>query len=197
MNALLIGATGMLWPLVEALLYQGVHGQPLERITLLSRSQETFARRCAGLPSEQAARLHFLCADYHDLSLLARVLEQAPLPSRQSELVIAWIHSSAPGALPTILDHLDLPETRATQVVQLFGSASQRADADAFHQSQCAEVGERVNVSYQRVILGFVREQESSRWLTDREISRGVIDALETFVQEHIVGILKPWHHRP
>ena len=199
MNALLIGATGMLWPLVKALLEQGVHGRAIEHITLIARSRQAFVRQRAALPAKQAARLHFIAADYHDLSQLTRALLDAPPHTRKSGLVIAWIHSSAPGALPTILNHLDLPEARATQVVQLFGSASKRAGTGAFYENQCLAMGTREDIVYQRVVLGFIREQAHSRWLTDEEVSRGTFDAIEggEAEVERVVGVVEPWDERP
>ena len=197
MNALLIGATGMLWPLVETLLDQGAHGTSIEHITLMARSKETFVRQSAALPASKAARLHFLPVDYNDLAGLEDAIQSAPAPTRRSTLVVAWIHSSAPGALPTILNHLDLPETRATQVVQLFGSASKRAGTGAFYENQCLVMGARKDVLYQRVVLGFVREQTRSRWLTDEEVSRGTFDAIQGGEAEHIVGVVEPWNERP
>jgi hypothetical protein len=45
--------------------------------------------------------------------------------------------------------------------------------------------------------LGFKIEDNSSRWLTNDEISSGVIEAITNDEEEKIVGIVSPWDKRP
>lgn len=52
-------------------------------------------------------------------------------------------------------------------------------------------------IRYHQVILGFVRQGNRSRWLTDAEISAGVIAALQSDQRDSIVGIVEPWPLRP
>ena len=52
-------------------------------------------------------------------------------------------------------------------------------------------------VRYRRVVLGFVVEGTRSRWLTDDEISAGVVRALESGEDRTLVGVLEPRAMRP
>lgn len=54
-----------------------------------------------------------------------------------------------------------------------------------------------MNIIYKKVILGFVIEDEASRWLTDTEISNGVIDAVINDKDIFTVGKVEPWKKRP
>ncbi|MBK7159886.1 MAG: hypothetical protein IPH77_15465 [Ignavibacteria bacterium] len=53
------------------------------------------------------------------------------------------------------------------------------------------------NINYKKILLGFVIEDEKSRWLTNTEISNGVIDALKKDEDTFIVGKVEPWEKRP
>lgn len=50
---------------------------------------------------------------------------------------------------------------------------------------------------YREVMLGFVPLGTGSRWLTNEEISDGVIDAVGTDGERSIVGVVEPWELRP
>ncbi|GKV55832.1 hypothetical protein NCCP2222_17790 [Sporosarcina sp. NCCP-2222] len=47
------------------------------------------------------------------------------------------------------------------------------------------------------VYLGFIQEETSSRWLTNEEISDGVIAQIESGGVGRIVGQLHPYGNRP
>ena len=53
------------------------------------------------------------------------------------------------------------------------------------------------NCAYEKVFLGFVIEGETSRWLTNAEISNGVIQQITSIGDERIVGQLIPYSARP
>ena len=48
-----------------------------------------------------------------------------------------------------------------------------------------------------QVILGFEVEPAGSRWLTNAEISNGVLEAVRTDAPLTIIGQTKPWSARP
>jgi hypothetical protein len=52
-------------------------------------------------------------------------------------------------------------------------------------------------LAYRRVVLGFVVEGSRSRWLTDSEISAGVVAAIEGDAEHSVVGTVVPWSLRP
>ena len=49
-----------------------------------------------------------------------------------------------------------------------------------------------VNLVYRKIILGFVVDDERSRWLTDIEISNGVMDAIVREQDSYIIGKVEP-----
>ncbi len=53
------------------------------------------------------------------------------------------------------------------------------------------------NVDYYQIQLGFILENDNSRWLLHEEISNGVIQAITEGKIKHIVGTIEPWEKRP
>ena len=80
--------------------------------------------------------------------------------------------------------------------VQVLGSAAgDPARADRL--AAMAKAARGLDCAYQAVVLGFVIEGGGSRWLTNAEISAGVISAVESGVPFSAVGTLAPWSARP
>lgn len=52
-------------------------------------------------------------------------------------------------------------------------------------------------LQYHQVQLGFKIEDSHSRWLTNEEISQGVIDSIQHDRLLHTVGTMEPWEKRP
>ncbi|WP_400242173.1 hypothetical protein AB3U99_14995 [Niallia sp. JL1B1071] len=48
------------------------------------------------------------------------------------------------------------------------------------------------NCSYHQIQLGFILEKNYSRWLTHKEISAGVIEAIKHNCKRKIVGVIEP-----
>jgi len=53
------------------------------------------------------------------------------------------------------------------------------------------------NMRYRTILLGFVVEGKTSRWLTNNEICDGVIEAIENDARDSIIGTVEPWNKRP
>ena len=173
MNTLVVGGTGMLLGLVRELLAAG------DDVWVLARHA----------PEWTHPRLHPLTVDYRDSDALRRVL----VPLAPFDRAVAWIHSDAP----------DAPFVVAEAVRGPFFHVLGSAVADPSR----PEGGRRARFAAQgtddrEVILGFVREGERSRWLTDAEISAGVWGALgkdgvRGDVRRTVVGTVTPWEARP
>lgn len=52
-------------------------------------------------------------------------------------------------------------------------------------------------LKWNRVILGFRMEKGRSRWLTDKENSEGVMNAVKKGKELYITGDVEPWGQRP
>ena len=119
-----------------------------------------------------------IMVDYRNTKLLTLALDHNGLFDR----MVAWIHSDAPGAL------VILRQCVTGDVLHVLGSAA----ADPSFPVHAPAAGEP-----REVFLGFVREGVHSRWLTDAEISVGVLQALRGGEPRSVVGTVTPWSERP
>ncbi|EST56528.1 short-chain dehydrogenase [Brevibacillus panacihumi W25] len=178
-EALVIGGTGMLADTVLWLVGQGY------RVTVLARDRKRFEQLRQDLPDPQA--VHFIQLDYHQTAVLKQAMEEWVAETDSVDLVVSWIHSSAPLALETILDALSV-QRKPWRLFQVCGSRAWKNPPQ--------EIA-REHVLFRRVILGFILEEQSARWLFNHEISQGVIDAIRSDQPLSIVGTVEPWEKRP
>ncbi|WP_424949936.1 short-chain dehydrogenase [Deinococcus sp.] len=136
-------------------------------VTVLAR------RACTG-----GGQVQSLTVDYRNTEALEPALKRAGLFDR----MVAWIHSDAPEASETIRRHV------LGDVLHVLGSAATDPGLPA-HIPAAGEPRE--------VILGFVRDGGHFRWLTDAEISTGVLAALRSGEPRSVVGRVMPWSDRP
>lgn len=172
-HILVVGGTGMLSKLVEAL--AGDSG----RLSLLSRQ----ASRAFG-------EAGFDC-DYHDQQAFAAALAAAIERSGQVDLAIAWFHTLKIAA-PRLL-----AEQVRGRLFQVLGSAT----ADPAHPDRlerAAAVADGLaDCRLRQVVLGFKVVDGASRWLSNTEISLGVLDAVSSDRPLTVVGQVAPWSARP
>ena len=85
----------------------------------------------------------------------------------------------------------DLQKETPWKLIEVKGSSS--------HLSNIQTTGQYVqeNCHVKIVQLGFVLDGCTSRWLTHKEISNGVIQAIKSENNKTIVGTLEPWDRRP
>ncbi|NHM33755.1 short-chain dehydrogenase [Neobacillus terrae] len=175
-KALVIGGTGML---AEVSLWLSSEGF---QVHVLARNKQKMDQLIQKVDSGYISPIF---TDYKNESELKK--EMTKLDG--IELVVAWIHSDAPMALNTILQELS-PKTEQFQVFQVVGS---RTDLEGLKNS----LNLPQNVKYHQIKLGFVIENGGSRWLINKEISSGVIEAIKSNDDVKIVGTVEPWEKRP
>ncbi|MDP3870824.1 hypothetical protein [Phenylobacterium sp.] len=172
-HVLVVGGTGMLSELVKALAGDG------GRLSLLSRR----ASRMAGADG-------FDC-DYYDDATFAGALEAAVVRSGPVDLAVAWFHTLKTPAARRLAEQVQ------GRLFQVLGSAAAdpahpdrlgAAERTADGLSQCA---------VRQVVLGFKVETGRSRWLTNSEISQGVLEAVRADRALTIIGQTEPWSARP
>ena len=130
-----------------------------------------------------------LALDWNERDKFLNAVQAHLARTEPPDLVVAWIHDD------------DLAFQFAASLTEsmchffhVVGSAS--ADPSRI----AASLGERSplsNVIYHQVILGYVAADEGARWLTNDEISEGVLDAIARAKPKHVVGIIQPWERRP
>ena len=109
-------------------------------------------------------------------------------------LAVLWIHSSAKLA-PLITAKVINETSRSCKFFEILGSAGSAPGIVATERT--SEFRDFSNIEYQSITLGFVIEKEGSRWLTDKEISDGVTNALKNNYRKHVVGVTEPWDEHP
>lgn len=170
----------MLSGLVEALAGDG------GRLSLLARRADQYLR----------APVNAFACDYHDEAAFVAAVDAAITRSGPIDTALAWFHSVKLPAARRLAERVGAPG-RPGRLVQVLGSATadpSRPDRLA----TAAGVAEGLaDCRLRQVILGFRVEAGRSRWLTDAEISGGVLDALRADQTLSIVGTVEPWSARP
>jgi len=151
-----------------------------ERVSILARNEKRIRA--------VADAVEPIVCDYNDGVALAEALSLIEAP----DLVVAWIHGRAPQSRRAFAECL-----RAEgRFVQVLGSAL----GDPAHPERLAEMAKAADglpIDYQAVVLGFVVENGQSRWLSNDEISAGVLSAIDSEQAVSIVGTVEPWSAKP
>lgn len=158
-HALVVGGTGMLSGVVAELVRDGWH------VVVPSR-------RYAPIPADLPESAHddrralWVEADWAAPESFAERAEKAL--GGKAELLVAWVHDAYREDVLAAITPLLATDA---VVVEVRGSAAAAPDSDGAEPSLPEH-------DTQLVVLGFVRDGESTRWLTHREISEGVLDAV-------------------
>jgi hypothetical protein len=138
--------------------------------------------------SSHPKRIHSIPVDYHDDDALKRnVRDTINQVGHSPDLIVSWIHNSAPNALSLILQEVDC-RIEPWRLIHVQGSSSFFVKENTPVPKAC---------TYRRVYLGFVMEEQGSRWLSHEEIANGIIKVIKHDYQETVIGTLKPWSKRP
>lgn len=180
-HALVIGGTGMLSGVSLWLLEQGYH------VSIIARNSD----RMKDLTDQTDLnnRITPLLVDYSNDNELQEKVNETIERNGAIDLVVAWIHSTAPNAMKIIAKEVSI-SNRAWKLFHVLGSSS---DLNRIKQEVTVPTG----CSYHQVQLGFVIEGGSSRWLTHNEISDGVIEAIEKRNKILTIGQIDSWEKRP
>lgn len=186
-HALVVGGTGMLR---KASLHLAESGYAVSVVARRKERLDALAAEASSLPGS----IHPLPLDYRESDRLVGALHSSIERLGPVELAVCWIHSVAPDALRLTVETI-ARESPSCRVFHVRGSAVANPAAG----------GPRVpgwlkafpGIRYRQVILGFVIEGGSSRWLTHDEISGGVIAAIARDEPYGVVGTVEPWSMRP
>ena len=155
-RALVVGGTGMLSGVVAELVRDGWHAVVPSR---------RYAPIPADLPPSEQQAL-WVEADWATPESFAERAGKAL--GGTADLLVAWVHD----AYRVDVLRAIAPLLSATAVVvEVRGAAAAQPDSGEPEPSLPAH-------ETQLVVLGFVRDGDSTRWLTHREISEGVLDAV-------------------
>lgn len=186
-HVLVVGGTGMLRAASVAL--AGTH----DALTVIARRP----KRLAALQAELREGCAFTGAalDWHDADAVGRAVESAQAAQGPVDLAVCWIHGSAPDTPLVVAQAIAREEGPAAHYLHVVGSAA--GDPAAVADERGARLRSVAGIQYRQAILGFVVEGTRARWLTNAEISAGVIAALSADDDPYVVGTVRPWHLRP
>jgi hypothetical protein len=122
--------------------------------------------------------VHPLAVDYHDTDELTERLAQVQRQFGAFDLVITWIHSTAPLAEKTVRSAVAAAAKTPVRCFRVLGSAG------AVHLPE----GGATNVLDHIIRLGYVTDGDRFRWLASNEIASGVIAAVAADTRESIIG---------
>lgn len=163
-RALVIGGTGMLAGCAAALVGDGWHVVlPSRRHSPRIADRDDSRARGAGTSVPKALWVE---ANWEDPEALAMRARQAL--DGKADLLVAWVHGRA---RPSVLRAVAPLLAEGAPVVEVHGSSS------ANPVGGCPDPVLDAHPTHQ-VVLGFVRREGRTRWLTHREISDGVLDAV-------------------
>lgn len=184
-STLVIGATGML---AEATVYLA---EKSEQLTFTARSPQSISRLTKALDGA-AARCRGLTLDWNDetkfIAQLAAYLDEHGYPS----LTVAWLHNDCLG--PKIATLLAKHSKHST-FYQVRGSAAAKPGSGSLTTGN--QFSPSDGLEYNEIILGFEIDGNTSRWLSNSEISAGVISAIDSCDSVSVVGVVDPWERRP
>jgi hypothetical protein len=184
-HALVVGGTGMLRPVSLELARRGY------TTSVIARSRGPLDE----LAADSGGRIRPIALDYRHTDELVRALDQAAAAHGPIELVVAWIHAVAPDAPLVVARAAAAGGQHRVDYFHVLGSAADDpSQPDPERRTRFEAVA---RVAYHEVILGFVVEGGSSRWLTDDEIAGGVLEAIDRSAPRWVVGTTRPWSARP
>ena len=146
------------------------------------------ARRASAWGGAAASRFD---GDYYDEAAFAAALDAAVAENGPVDLAVTWIHTLKIAAPRRVA------ERTAGRLFQILGSA-----AGDPARPEVLELGRAVadglpDCRLRQVVLGFRVEAGRSRWLTDDEISGGVLAAIRADRPLSVIGQTEPWSARP
>lgn len=180
-NVVVFGGTGMLaettkW-LIDNAEQVSVSGRNIEKMIQLD-------------PDDKNSNTRFVKLDYSDSDILREYLSQTIRLTGPIDLVVSWIHSGANDAVSVVLEEIHQRQSSEWRFIHIKGSSH---DLSAIQR----EITMPENSLYREVQLGFKNERGVSRWLTNEEISSGVISAIKNDERKTVIGVVHPWEQRP
>lgn len=176
-HVLIIGGTGMLKDVSLWFAGLGI------KVSVIGRSR----RKHLDLVEESAnpELINSLILDYNNLSLLEKYVKNAIEKYGPISTVVSWTPS-----LPSleIVNKIISELSCEWKLYQIKGSRRYFKDDILNISSNC---------EHRSIYLGFIIEDNHSRWLTNKEIAEGVITSIKEDRTESIIGRLHPYENRP
>jgi len=179
-HALVVGGSGMLAKTSTWLAENGY------LVSVVGRNKHKLIQL-----TEVSSNIKIISVDYNNESQFrSEIHNSIATYGRPYDIVVAWIHSNDQKIINIISNEQSKISDKAWSLYHVLGSSSNLEDL-------LNEIDYSDNCDYHQVQLGFVIENNKSRWLTHDEISNGVINSIKSNDKTYLVGILTPWNKRP
>ncbi|WP_167855875.1 hypothetical protein [Natronospirillum operosum] len=154
-----------------------------KQFTSVARTRGSLSRLDDALRNR--AQHHPLQLDWSNADDFLARIQQHVFGTEPPDLVVAWIHDDQ----LTLRLALDLANSGvAFRFFHIIGSAT--VNPAEIADSLLDEFDPPANLDYHQVILGARQSGWRSRWLTDQEISAGVLGAIDLLDDQFVVGML-------
>jgi hypothetical protein len=184
-HTLIIGGTGMLKEASIAL------ASTTNILSSVARTKRSLSALDAALGERKGVH-HHLQLDWSNPREFTRSLSAHIQRVGPPSLVVAWLHDDDLGI--EVAKCCSSPTVQC-KFFQVRGSAAAAPHENATSFAQAFEA--IPGIHFHQVILGFKRTQTGSRWLTNAEISAGVLQAVTDALPLSIVGVVEPWDEAP
>ncbi|MBA4493747.1 short-chain dehydrogenase [Paenactinomyces guangxiensis] len=188
-HSLVIGGTGMLRDVSLALADRS------HSVTVVARNEQRLVSLVTAARSANC-NIHPVSLDYHNLAHLRSSLESAIRLYGPIDLAVVWVHQTSPEA-PCLIAEIAGRKTSPCRFYHVLGSRAADPSQQKTENHRRARFTAYPNIQYHEVVLGFILENNKSRWLTNQEISQGVLKAIESGKSHYTVGTVEPWSARP
>jgi len=188
-HALVVGGTGMLRKVVVWLSGNGY------AVSVIARDRQ----KLEVLTDLAPGRLHAVPVNYADDAALTDELIQSIRRFGPLSLAVLWIRPGAPNALNTIATIADQEggegSDRRCRLFRILGSSA--ADPALKRSDKGGRYRAMEGLRYREITLGFRVHRDTARWNTNDEIAAGVIHAIRHDIEDHVIGVVRPWEMRP
>lgn len=184
-HALIIGGTGMLREASIAI------ARRAREITSIARTRRSLTALDAAFSAHTGTH-HTLSLDWSDPENFLHAVKQHLAITEPPDLILAYLHDVR---LTLRLTPLVSTGSSTCRFFHVIGSVT--TDPLLVAASLLEQFEPLPNVLYYQVILGYRLSNGRSRWLTNAEISEGVLEAIEQQRNQSVVGAVRPWSSHP
>ena len=160
-------------------------------VSVIARSQNRLKTLVEEADSLEGM-IHSIQVDYREGEQLRAKLKKVVDLFGPISLVVSWIHSTAPEA-PSIVADIVGRGSSSLRFFDIWGFLTE----DHWHVEREKRFQEMEKILYRKITLGFIIENGVSRWLTNEEISTGVIQAIEKDKASFVIGRVEPMSAHP
>jgi len=183
-RVLVVGGTGMLKGVSLGLVEQGY------QVSVLARTPS----RLNALVAKSDGAIEPLIVNYCDAEALKLKLKQYVQQKGLFDIAVVWVHSTAREASFEVSKWVG-SIAQPGHYFHVLGSAA--ADPSNTNMERLKWSALASTFTYYEIVLGFQVEENHSRWLMHKEISNGVLEAIEAKQERFVVGQVEPWSMCP